>query len=144
MSTPKLNDGKFKVGNKVAEKWTEDSVLCKLEEILSFVVENNVTYIVIALAHFDLYKDLWTYWIDKYKENESVFLLIKKIQSKIESNLYQHGLTSKNPTMAIFTLKNHHSWVDKTEQEVKSETSITWVEEKTYPNASDNQTNPGS
>lgn len=64
---------------------------------------------------------------------EEFFPTIKKAKQKVLANLTERMLTGDNSTAgAIFLLKNNYNYVDKVEQEVTSNNTITWVENKNY------------
>jgi hypothetical protein len=101
-------------GNRYAEKWTKEAVMSKLTE-LQAVIETT-TYIGEGLATIGLYHQWFSYVEDKHKDDDEVFDTIKKIEQAYEVRLVKLTLKGEyNPTMSIFTLKNKHSWKDKTE-----------------------------
>ena len=69
-------------------------------------------------------------YADRKKDKEEFAHIVKKAIYYIEMQ-YEQLLESKGATGAIFALKNM-GWKDKTEQEVTTNQSIVWHEEKTY------------
>jgi len=123
-----------KKGNKTAEKWTRQNTLKILDEILENVKHDKIFYLGVALAQIDLYSELWSFWINKFKGDDDVFQAIKRVEAQIESNLLLQAGTNKiNATIAIFVLKNKYKWSDKQEIDHTSKgESIVWNENKTY------------
>lgn len=107
-----------KKGNKTAEKWTEKTVLDFLKKIESHAADDTCLYLGNALVRVGLYKEIWSYWKDKFSENDHVFQPIKKIEQIFEDKLFSGALSGDHvPSVAIFGLKNNHGWKDKTEVE---------------------------
>lgn len=78
--------------------------------------------------------------LDDYeKRGEEFSYIIRKAKMRVEHR-YEKGLQGVTPTGAIFALKNM-GWKDKTESDQNVNMGITWKEEKTYPNASEPETN---
>ena len=122
-----------KKGNKNAEKWTKEVVLNKLDELLTYSIDNNSFYLGVVLNANGLFLDVWQYWVNKFRKDEMVLRTIKKIESVIEANLVTILVTSRNSTGAIFVLKNKYKWSDKQEIDHTSKgESIVWNENKTY------------
>ena len=123
-----------KKGNKTAEKWDKIKTLKALNQILYDVEKDKIVYLGIALAKIDLYADVWAYWLDKFENDTDVFRAIKRVESKIESNLLQQALGNKiNSSVAIFVLKNKYKWSDRQEIDHTSKgESIVWEENKNY------------
>lgn len=106
-------------GNSNAEKWTLEETLAMLEKIEEEAQNDDCLWLGSALVKVGLYRDIWDYWKDKFKKQESVFRTIKKIDQIFESKLFESALKGKvNGTVAIFGLKNNYEWKDKTEQDV--------------------------
>lgn len=114
--------------NTNAEVWSEDTTLELLNQIYDYVKVNECIFIGEVLVYFELYRELWSYWSEKFKDNKIVFQTIKKINTLIENNLFQKAANGKiKESISIFALKNNHKWVDKHEVEtnatIKTETS---------------------
>ena len=109
-------------GNKNAEKWTEETVLAKLAEIEEVMHSNSCNYIGSALVKVGLYKQIWSDWVEKFKDVPTVSEPIKRITAYFEAKLFERGLdASVNTGMAIFGLKNNYSWTDRKDLNVSGE-----------------------
>jgi len=109
----------FKIGNTEAEKWTPETVMPILGNILNGAKNGDYIWIGDALIENDLYKDIWAYWSEKFKNDSTVFRTIKKIDTIFESLLFKGALDGTHvPSVAIFGLKNNHLWKDKTETDL--------------------------
>jgi hypothetical protein len=105
-----------KKGNKYAEKWTKQVVLDHLAQILQDIEDNKLVYLAVALTNLGLYSEIWSIWSNKFGDDKEVYQLIKRIESKIESNLVTRLLNNQcNAAGAIFILKNKHRMSDKQE-----------------------------
>jgi hypothetical protein len=112
-------------GNKNAEKWTEENVSSLLSALLQNIEENELPYIGSALKIIGLHKITWTYFQTKFKDNETVLYLIKRIEETTETNLVEAALSGKvKETMAIFVLKSKYKWIDKQVIETEQKGSI--------------------
>lgn len=69
-----------------------------------------------ALVKVGLYRDVWAYWYEKFRDDAVVLRTIKKIDQIFEDRLFAKAAKGDtNSTMAIFGLKNNHGWTDKRE-----------------------------
>lgn len=103
-------------GNKNAEKWTEKKTLEMLDKALHYVrSDNEVISLADIMDHLDYYPDLWAYLTDKFKDNHLVFRAIKRVESRLESNIIKAGAYDKAGAMAIFLLKNKFGYADRIE-----------------------------
>jgi len=111
--------------NVNAEKWTESEALNIGNGLLDWLNIDNDDHIFFQEYLVDkhgLYEELISYLSGKY---DSFLKLIKRCKKKQESKIVRYALKNKvNVTMAIFLLKNHHAYKDKTEQDVKMDTNI--------------------
>ena len=100
--------------NKNAEKWTEEKALELGNEMIEWLkTDENVFYGQFLHVEKDLHLHTLTYLENKF---ESFLQLKKKAQKIQEFKLLNKGLNNEvNPTITIFTLKNHHNYKDKTE-----------------------------
>lgn len=110
-------------GNKLAEKWTEATVLPILEKMWKDLSSdddgepsknpiraNDVkTLGEICLMH-DVTYDQWEYWKEKFRDVEPVSRIFKKIEWVLENRLIYSG-----QFMDIFVLKNKYGYADKKE-----------------------------
>ena len=101
-------------GNKNAEKWTEEKALELGNEMIEWLKKDgNVFYGEFLSVVKDLYPNTISYLEGKF---ESFLYLKKKAQKIQEFKLLNKGLNNEvNPTITIFTLKNHHNYKDKSE-----------------------------
>ncbi len=114
-----------KKGNKTAEKWTREQVIPLLAKIEKEAEKASCLYIGTALVAVKLYKEIWSYWKDKFKDDDDVFQPIKRIEQMFEAKLFAGGLKGElNPTTVIFGLKNNHDWKDKRETEHSGEMTV--------------------
>ena len=111
-------------GNKNAEKWTENEVIGLLSAIYDKVKAENC-YFVLQAIKGKLTKAQWDYFVEKYKDNQSVFGIIKNIQATCECNLVEAMLTGKvKETGSIFLLKAKYGYIDKQQIEHEHKGSI--------------------
>lgn len=76
-------------------------------------------------------KTIFTY--GKEESHKEFHPVIKKARDKVLENMEVRGLNGESSTaFSIFLLKNHYGYSDKTEQEVTSNNTIVWNENKTY------------
>ena len=117
--TLQKTDGRFKEGNKAAEKWTLESAMELGHGLLDWMEEDgNMFYQEYLCVANDYYEDLIGYLCKKFNP----FLeLIKKAEKIQEMKLVKGGLDGKtHPAMTIFVLKNHHEYKDKKEVDNRS------------------------
>jgi hypothetical protein len=68
------------------------------------------------------YAEIWAYWKNKFKDNETIFKSIRKVDAILENRLYTGALKGKyNSTITIFGLKNNYGWKDKTETDITTQ-----------------------
>lgn len=109
----------FKEGNKAAEKWTVETVMPILTDMLQAAKDGRYVWLGDALVNSYLYKDIWIEWKEKFKDNEPVFRTIKQIEQCFENNQYKGALNGQLvASVAIFGLKNNHGWRDKSETDL--------------------------
>ena len=115
--------GTFQPGQKAAEKWTEKTVLPIIQAMwrdLSSddegenpknpVRANDIKTLGEVCLMNDVTYDQWEYWTKKFKETDSIFRIIKKIEWVIENRMIYSG-----QFMDIFVLKNKYGYKDKQE-----------------------------
>ena len=121
---------KFAIGNKEAEKWSEEDVRLIIEQMRSNA-ENNEKILCLqdAIHSVNLYSSAMTYFMEKFH----VFANIKKdIQEIITARINAKALSGEfNATASIWRMKQCG---EKDVVETKNETTqtIVWNEEKTY------------
>ena len=112
-------------GNQHYEFWDEKRATKFFKDSLKKVREDKDIYFVGKLAvEMGWYKQLYQYLINKFGDNNSAFVSIKKqIDAILEARVVDKGYESGGATMSIFQLKNNYDWKDKTEVEktVKNE-----------------------
>lgn len=101
-------------GNKYTEKWTRERVLKYVTDMLHDIKQDpSINYIGDVLIKYDLYKQIWSYWQTKFKDDSEVFEPIKRANQILEARVYTGALTGKYKAgVAIFILKNCHGWTD--------------------------------
>ena len=99
-------------------KWTEEKVLQLGEELIEWLKshEDNVWFERFLYEEKDLYPQFISEMVEKYPKFSELIKRAKKIQEgKIVDGSFKHNL---NPTMAIFVLKNHYQYTDKTQTDI--------------------------
>lgn len=107
-------------GNKNAEKWTEETVLQKIEEMQNYFLSSRDYTLNGALFNVDLYADWWGDMTDKFKENKIVYRAIKNTEKILETKIVNDTMVgdAKSAAFSIFLLKNKFGYVDKHEQDL--------------------------
>ena len=98
--------------------WTEEKVLELGEDLITWLKasDENVWFERFLYEEKDLYPQFISEMRDKYPKFAELIKRAKKIQEgKIVDGTFKHQL---NPTMAIFVLKNHYQYTDKTQTEL--------------------------
>lgn len=67
-------------GNKTAEKWTEREVIAMLKKIEAEAKKPSCIWLGSALSKMDLYKEIWSYWKEKFADNPNVLALMSSIE----------------------------------------------------------------
>ena len=133
----------YNKGNKFAQKWTEETVLNKLNEVLTYCKNNPKNYhLGYALIECDVYPEWWAYIANTFEDNDNVFKAIKKVEVLLEQRIINSTLTGdiKSAAMAIFYLKNKHGYKDKQEVDQTNRT----IEPTQYVIVNDRNTNTSS
>lgn len=106
-------------GNKNAETWTREAVIEQLAKIEAEAKKPSCLWLGSALVKVGLYRELWSYWSEKFKGDDVVFQTIKRIDQYFEDRLFAKAAKGDlNATIAIFGLKNNHGWTDKKDVDV--------------------------
>ncbi len=101
------------IGNQNAVKYSDTFVINLLLDI-SNKSESDKCYFVLQAIKGKITKAQWDYFIEKYKNEPTVFGIIKDIQSTCECNLVEAMLTGKvKETASIFLLKAKYGYIDK-------------------------------
>jgi len=98
--------------------WTEEKILELGQELIDWlkVDEENIWFERFLYEEKDLYPQLISEMTNKYPKFAELIKKAKKIQeSKLVDGTLKMGL---NPTMAIFVLKNHYQYTDRTQTEI--------------------------
>ena len=98
--------------------WTETKVLELGEELIQWLKEDdeNIWFEKFLYQEKDLYPQFISEMVHKYDKFSELIKRAKKIQeSKLVDGTLKMGL---NPTMAIFVLKNHYQYTDKTQTDI--------------------------
>jgi len=112
------------LNNKNAEKYSIKTVINYLSEIYKKVPEENCLFILQAIKGI-ITKAQWDYFVEKYKDDSTVFGIIKDIQSSCECNLVEAMLKGKvKETASIFLLKAKYGYIDKQVIETEKKGSI--------------------
>lgn len=99
------------------QKYTRDFVLAELQDMHSQVLNDLGIFFVGQLFEGrDYSRQRFSEWSEAFKKDDEISDTIKRIEELLETRLVTGGLTSAlNPALTIFTLKNKHSWKDKSE-----------------------------
>lgn len=101
------------LGNKNAEKWTEEEALKLGNDLLDWMKADDNFWVKEYLIDNDINEKATNYLSHKY---DSFLTLLERAFSIQEKKLVSNGLKNKwNNAMAIFVLKNKHGYKDKTE-----------------------------
>ena len=98
--------------------WTEEKILELGQELIDWlkVDEENIWFERFLYEVKDLYPQLISEMTNKYPKFAELIKKAKKIQeSKLVDGTLKMGL---NPTMAIFVLKNHYQYTDRTQTDI--------------------------
>jgi hypothetical protein len=108
---------KFEVGNKSAEKWTEDKAIELGEELLEWISEetSDPTERMFMNGFFLIKKKIATSTVTLLANKFSSFRHLYEEAKKIsEYKLAMHGTGDRlNAQMTKFVLQNNHNWTDK-------------------------------
>jgi len=99
-------------------KWTEEKVLLLGQDLINWLKadRDNVWFERFLYEEQDLYPQFISEMVHKYPKFSELIKKAKKIQeNKLVDGTLKHDL---NPTMAIFVLKNHYQYTDKTQTEL--------------------------
>ncbi len=120
-------------GNKYSEKWTEEKARELAEKALKAV--NDDCYFVSAIAEeCGEYRELFTYLLKKFNEDDEVFHTLKRMYNKAESIIWKKAADGTiDKTVAIFALKSLHGLMETSKQQIDHTTDgnsinpIEWV-----------------
>jgi hypothetical protein len=98
--------------------WTEENILKLGQELITWLKasDDNIWFERFLYEEKDLYPQLIGEMTAKYEKFAELIKKAKKIQeSKIVDMTLKHNI---NTAMAIFILKNHYSYTDKTQTDI--------------------------
>lgn len=112
------------IGNKNAEKWTVEKAR-ELSERALEVVDDDCYFISSIAEKCETYRDLFSYLMKKFNDDESVFRTLKRMYNKCESIIWEKAAKSEmDKTIAIFALKSLHGLMETsrlvTDQNIKT------------------------
>lgn len=141
--TPFTKDG---INGKTFQKWTEEVVHQKLDELEEWLtkpneIKNDKGEVIevkpnenIFFMDFLITKGLYIDWVSyvsgKFASASERINYFKAIQEQKLVSLGVYGKT--NPTMTKFVLSANYGYTEKTENKNTNENTIIWKEEKTY------------
>lgn len=103
------------IGNKNAEKWTEEVALSFISEVTDILLKPQQYNIGGACVEAGSYPQIWSYLTEKFNDNDSVFEAIKRAEGIVEQRIIKDTMTgeAKSQAMAIFLLKNKYGYKDE-------------------------------
>lgn len=106
------------VNNKNAEKWTIEKTIELCEKAVD-VISDNCFYLSSVADEVGEYTDLFKYLLNKYKDNPTVFRLIKRMYAKCERIITEKtGKGDITPSLGIFVLKAYHGLIETSKQHI--------------------------
>lgn len=112
------------VGNRNAVKYSDPEVINLLLDICDKAKSENCYFILQAIRD-KVSRAQWDYFIEKYQDNQTVFGIIKNIQSVCECNLVEAMLSGKvKETASIFLLKAKYGYIDRQTIEIEHKGAI--------------------
>jgi len=106
------------IGNKNAEKWTEEKAVELFDEAITMAYEYDATkdiykydFIGEIARELKLYKEIFTFLKDKH---EVLIEKHKEIVSTLEANCFYNSKKGNiNTALGIVNLKSNHDWTDR-------------------------------
>jgi hypothetical protein len=103
MAAPKRNTN--------AKKWTESKVRLLLKDIEKIARRDKALFLGKTLEKLGLYRDVWSYWMRKFADNEDLMDEMDLIKTQFEVNVFKAALKGEIPArIGILTLRNAHGW----------------------------------
>lgn len=117
------------------EIYTREFVLAELQDMYKEVSNDlGIVYIGQLFENRRYSRQRYSEWAKKFQKDDEISDTIKRLEDLIETRLVTGGLTSAlNPAITIFTLKNKHSWRDKTEQDVTHSGDVSFINDVPRP-----------
>jgi len=102
----------FSFLNKNAEQWTLNDSKELFNSAIELSLEERFDFIGEIAKELRVYRDLFTYLSDKYKELQEPYKIIK---SNLEANCFSHSKKGDiKEATAIMNLKSNYNWTDRT------------------------------
>jgi hypothetical protein len=118
----KMYDGL--IGNKNAEKWTEENVITLMTELFERAKQNHC-YTLFDAVEPDLTIFQYEHFCQRFANNETVTQSLKRLKEQVKRNIISDAMQGKvKETMSIFVLKCNHDMQDKQQIEVEHKGSI--------------------
>jgi hypothetical protein len=113
-----------KTVNKIGRplKYTPEQMSTSLD---MYCAERDADSKPITITGFCSYIGTNRETLSEYYERDGFADVIKRLRGKCEAYAADFLFSGKNPAGAIFTLKNLHGWVDKTETTVSGNVMVT-------------------
>lgn len=107
-----MSDGKFKPGNRAAEKYSLEDAITIFRAILHYLeVKPGAFSLGQPLVYFGYYSMLPYYLLEKYSYDDELAELAMRISTITQTRLEEHGAYGViDKTMAIFLLKAKHQY----------------------------------
>jgi hypothetical protein len=112
------------IGNKNAEKWTEENVIALMNK-LHERAEQNHCYTLYDAVEPDITIFQYEHFCERFANNETVTQSLKRLKEQIKRNIISDAMQGKvKETMSIFVLKCNHDMQDKQQVEIEHKGSI--------------------
>ena len=101
------------LGNKNAEKWTEEEAIKLFEKAIAMAEKKSSQYDFIGEITRDLklYKDIFLHLISRFPDLKP---LNARLLGVLEANCYQNAKTGNIvASLGIINLKSNHKWTDR-------------------------------
>lgn len=97
-------------------EFVEQELIDMMQELMT---DQGIVFIGQLFEQRPYSRQRYSEWAHKFEDDAEISDAIKRIDEIIETRLVTGALGKElNPVIAIFTLKNKHGWVDKTEQDI--------------------------
>jgi len=109
------------INNKNAEKWTEEKAV-ELAELALSKVGPKCFFIAQIAEECNVYRDLFTYLMRKFNDNEIVFRSLKRMYNKAEAEIWKQSADGRiDKTIGIFALKSLHGLFETSKQMIDAD-----------------------
>lgn len=107
------------IGNTNAEKWDRNNTIQLLDTLINRAITKPCYLLINALCEI-VTIDQYEYLKTKWKEDEIISQLFKRLVTICESNITEGMLTGKvKETASIFLLKSKYGYIDKQTTEIE-------------------------